>query len=473
MKSLVYPLAVAGLVRADITGPWSYSQMEPPVSITVNAHKRFQTMMGGGCSGAFGVACQQFGSAGLSPANQELVTKYLYDENYGGLSILRNEIGAEHPNTFLGSCPKSPEGPFNYTKWTNLNTADQCQLKFAKTALKYNPDLQVYGNAWSAPGCYKTTGTQLDGGFICGVRGASNCTHDWRHAYADYLLQYVKMYEEQGVKVSMLGAYNEPDFNPYYYDSMLSDGFQAKDFLEVLYPMAKKKYPHMKVSCCDATGARQERDLLSELGRAGGKDLFDVATWHNYQSEPKRPFNAFGKPNLQTEWADGGGPWNTTWDITGQLAEGLQWAIYMHNAFVNADTSGYLHWWCSQANGTDGILINLFGDSFEVSRRLWAFAGYFRFARPGSVRVEALSTVEEVYVSAFENKNGTVAIPVVNAAHIPYNLNINLEGIHARKASAYLSDNHHNVSLVHTYDIRGSHFRATVEPRAMKTFFLH
>jgi glucosylceramidase len=75
----------------------------------------------------------------------------------------------------------------------------------------------------------------------------------------------------------------------------------------------------MKISCCDATGARQERTLLYELERAGGGDLFDVATWHNYQDNPDQPFNAGNKPNLQTEWADGSGGWNSNWDKSGQV----------------------------------------------------------------------------------------------------------------------------------------------------------
>ena len=122
----------------------------------------------------------------------------------------------------------------------------------------------------------KTTGTDYNGGFICGVRG-SNCSADWRQAYANYLVQYVRFYQQEGINISMLGAYNEPDFNPITYASMLSDGYQAKDFLEVLYPTVKAAFPDLKVACCDATGARQERDILYELLRAGGADLFDVA----------------------------------------------------------------------------------------------------------------------------------------------------------------------------------------------------
>lgn len=80
----------------------------------------------------------------------------------------------------------------------------------------------------------------------------------------------------------------------------------------------------------------------------------------------------------------------------------------MHNAFVNSNTSGYTHWYCA-ADPSSGAnaLIRLDGNNYEVSSRLWAFASYFRFSRPGSVRVDATSTVENVYVSAYENKNGT------------------------------------------------------------------
>lgn len=158
--------------------------------------------------------------------------------------------------------------------------------------------------------------------------------------------------------------------------------------------------------------------------------------------------------------------------MTGCTSEGFQWALYMHNAFVNSDTSGYTHWWCVQDTTGDNALIRLRGNNYEVSSRLWAFAQYFRFARPGSVRVDATSDVENVYVTAYVNKNGTVAIPVINAAHFPYDLTINLEGIKKRKLSEYLTDNTHNVTLQSRYKISGSSLKVTVEPRAMKTFWL-
>jgi glucosylceramidase len=140
---------------------------------------------------------------------------------------------------------------------------------------------------------------------------------------------------------------------------MLSDGYQAYDFLSVFYPMVKKAFPNLAVSCCDSTGARQQRTLLYELGRLGGLNLFDINTYHNYQSDIKEPFDDLlhGQPTIETEWSDGGSTWTPTWDVSGNNFEGFQWAIYMHNAFRN-NVAGWSHWWCA-FNGGDAALVNV------------------------------------------------------------------------------------------------------------------
>jgi glucosylceramidase len=99
-------------------------------------------------------------------------------------------------------------------------------------------------------------------------------------------------------------------------------------------------------------------------------------------------------------------------------------------------------------------------------------SGYFRFARPGARRVDAQSNVQEIRVTAWQNKNGTIAIPVVNSAHYTYQLDIKLPGTHLNHAVGYLSDNSHNVSATNQYTIRNGRLQAQIEPRAMKTFFL-
>lgn len=145
----------------------------------------------------------------------------------------------------------------------------------------------------------------------------------------------------------------------------------------------------------------------------------------------------------------------------------------MHNAFVGSDTAGYLHWWCAQNTTGDNALIRLQYDEYFVAARLWAFASYFRFARPGSVRVDALSSAPyEVFSSAYVNKNGSLAIPIINAAHFPYDLEIDLFGGNYTTATAYLTDNYHNVTMVEQQSIKDSRLLTKIDPRAMKTYFL-
>lgn len=201
-----YSLILAGVASPILAQANSLGPPQPlsfRTTLNVNTGKRYQTMIGGGCSGAFSAACQ---TNSLSASDQQTVVKTLFDENLGALSILRNIIGSSAGATILPECPATPAGPFNYSFPTSSN--DSCQLTLAQNALKYNPDLFLYADAWSAPGCFKNTGKEAGGGYICGVRG-SNCTEDWREAYANYLIEYVKLYEQRGVKVSMLGAYNE------------------------------------------------------------------------------------------------------------------------------------------------------------------------------------------------------------------------------------------------------------------------
>lgn len=143
------------------------------------------------------------------------------------------------------------------------------------------------------------------------------------------------------------------------------------------------------------------------------------------------------------------------------------------STIITANTHPSLQWWCAQNTTGDNALIRLNDESYTISARLWAFAGYFRFARPGSVRVDASSDAEDVYVSSFVNSNGTVAVPVVNAAHFAQSVKVDLRGLGSlTKGSAYLTDNTHNVSLVGRFEVSGNTFKATVEPRSMKTFFL-
>ena len=94
MASVSTILALATVAAAQVPASLNYTDgIDTTVSVVVTTGIKYQEMIGGGCSGAFGVACDQFGRNGLSPQNQQAVTETLFSENIGGLSVLVRNLG--------------------------------------------------------------------------------------------------------------------------------------------------------------------------------------------------------------------------------------------------------------------------------------------------------------------------------------------------------------------------------------------
>lgn len=54
-------------------------------------------------------------------------------------------------------------------------------------------------------------GTDYNGGYLCGVTNATCATGDWRQAYADKIVKYLKDYQSRGIDIAHVGFLNEPD----------------------------------------------------------------------------------------------------------------------------------------------------------------------------------------------------------------------------------------------------------------------
>lgn len=211
MRFLESLLAIA-LGGLGVSASPALQARQSRATININTGRTYQVIDGLGFSAAFQRANLIID---LSPTKQKQVLDLLFNTTIGaGFSILRNGIGSsvdsrsDWMNTFLPTNPGSPTARPNY-QWDGK---DSGQLWLSQRAVEYGVET-FYGNAWSAPGFMKTNNNDAGGGTLCGVPGA-NCGNrgDWRQAYADYLVQYIRFYAEAGVKVTHLGFLNEPDY---------------------------------------------------------------------------------------------------------------------------------------------------------------------------------------------------------------------------------------------------------------------
>ncbi|KAH6656321.1 glycoside hydrolase family 30 protein [Truncatella angustata] len=443
-------------------------QRQSSQKITLNVNQNYQTIDGFGISEAFQRANN---IVNLNEPKQSQVLDLLFNTSSGaGFSIVRNGIGSSPSNandwmiTFAQD-PGSPSSPPKY----NWDGKDSGQLWFSQQAAQRYGVKTFYGNAWSSPGFMKTNKNDANGGAVCGLPGATCSSGDWRQAYADYLVQYVKYYAAAGVSVTHLGFVNEPDISTSY-ASMQISGAQAADFIKVLYPtLAQNNMSHVVITCCEATGWNMQSQYTQQLKAAGVEAMVGAITGHTYTSGISGAQSTTRKV-WETECSDLNGGWSTAWYSNGGGGDGYTWANNIYTGLTTGNVSAYL-WWVgtqdrSTNNNNNEKLILVDGQNYQVSKRLWAFAQYSRTVRPGAVRV-GISGGSGLKLTAFFNVDGKVAVNVINTAASTASLSIS--GFNGTTVQAWISDNTHDMETI-TASISGGTVTGSVPGRGMVSF---
>ncbi|MCJ1396626.1 hypothetical protein MMC18_009517 [Xylographa bjoerkii] len=404
LTALSAALAAIAQAAAPTSGP----------IVQVNLNQKYQTFDGIGVAEAFQ---RSLVLHELNTASQKLALDYLFSNTTGaGFTILRNGIGSsptdpfDHMKSIAPTAPPSNSSQLNYIP---LPRDDEYQVWLSHQAIARGVKY-IYADAWSADGYMKTTGTDFDGGYLCGVTNATCASGDWRQSYANKLVKYIRDYQSRGITIDYLDFLNEPDLNTSY-ASMQSSGQQAADFLEIFYPTLQKAGLKTQIACCDGSGWEQNRERLTGIQQAGKEYTLGLVTSHGYSSAPGAPFQTDKKVWL-TEWSTFD-PINYDWYATGSQSEGLTWANHIQQAFAVSNVTGFVYWW-GAANTTDNESLLFINNTAEVrvTKRLWAHAHFgSRFIRQGATRIGAtVSGDSTLNVTAFSNADGTVAVQLIN-----------------------------------------------------------
>ncbi|KAK4446325.1 glycoside hydrolase superfamily [Podospora aff. communis PSN243] len=465
-------LAGSPLILGFVPG-MAASLLEPrqAVSINVNLGQTYQTMDGFGTSEAFqrAVTIQR-----LSVEEQRRALDLLFSMDKGaGLSILRNGIGSSvdsRDDWMVSIQPRNPGGPNAEPKYV-WDGSDSGQLWVSTEAVHTYGVKTIYANAWSAPGYMKTNGNDANGGSLCGVSGASCSSGDWKQAFANYLVQYIKYYAAANVSITHLGFLNEPDYTTSY-ASMRSSGTQAADFIKVLRPtLDKANMTSMIINCCDTMSWTAMNGMLGQMRSV--ESSLGVVTGHSYTSSATSQLSTRLK-TWMTEAADNNGAWTSAWYSNGGPGEGMTWANNIYSAVTSGNVSAYLYWIGAQdrPSTTNSKMIRVVNKRVDPSKRLWAMANWSRFVRPGAVRVGASGS--GVRTSAFRNVDGAVAVQVINSGGAR-DVTINVGGgggFVATNVTAWVTDNTRDCNVIPaTVDAAGK-VSGNVPSRSMVTFVL-
>ncbi|KAL2828612.1 glycoside hydrolase superfamily [Aspergillus pseudoustus] len=435
-------------------------------SIVIIPSTKYQEITGFGFSQAF-TRASQFQAAESTLQKQAL--DLLFDTETGaGFSIIRNWI----PSTTEHSIEPASPGSANSTPVYTWDGDDYGQVWFSTQAASYGVST-IYADAWSAPGFMKTSGNEATAGYLCGTTGHTCSTGDWKQAYADYLVQYVKFYQEEGLKITHLGFLNEPDFSPSYSQMQISDNAQeAIDFIPILYQTVQDAGLSLNLTCCDAMGWDTQSSYTDYLVKAGMEKYLDVITSHMYTGDATFELDT-SLPAWISEAGDetGDGGFVTTWYSSGLVNEGMTWANKLAEGFTAADLSAYIYWEGFEINQTQSAshLVDTSGDEPLLSGIYYAFTMWSRFIRPGAYRIATSGTLTNVVTAAFQNTDDSVVVVLTNSGSSSQTAELSVsDTVDLSSVQAWVTDNDSQVVKT-TVSIGTSSVSVTVPARGVVT----
>jgi O-glycosyl hydrolase len=147
----------------------------------------------------------------------------------------------------------------------------------------------------------------------------------------------------------------------------------------------------------------------------------------------------------------------------------MTWAQRIQSALTTTDVNAFFYWWGASASTANSGLVRLTGDTVTPSKRLWAFAAFSRFIRPGAVRVDATSDSSGVTASSFRNRDGSVVTELLNSGTTPVTETVRMNDVRGHVVASYLTDDTHDVAAGQPIRAHGNTFTTVVPARSLVT----
>ncbi|GAB3296130.1 glycoside hydrolase family 30 protein [Hymenobacter humi] len=413
--------------------------LETQVCVFVDPAHAFQTMLGIG--GALTDASAET-FAKLPKAQQQEFLRAYYSPTAGiGYTLARTSI---HSSDFSS-------GSYTYVadkdvalKTFSVKHDEQFRIPFIKQAMAAaGGKLTLYVSPWSPPAWMKDNGTMLKGGKLL---------PQYRQAWADYYVKFIKAYEQQGIPVWGLTVQNEP-MATQRWESCIFTGEEERDFIKgYLGPTLQKGgLGNRKLIAWD-----HNRDLLVQRASAvlddpqAAKYVWGIG-YHWYETwtgsamlfdNVKRVHETYPDKNLIfTE----GCLEKFELDKVNRWDLGEKYGQSMIGDF-NAGTVGWTDWnvLLDETGGPNHVgnfcYAPIIGDTKAgklIYTNAYYYIGHFsKFIRPGAKRISSSSNRDVLQTTAFRNPDGSVAVVVMNQTDKPLDFQLWMNGQAAKTTSA-------------------------------------
>lgn len=274
-------------------------------------------------------------------------------------------------------------------------------------------------SVWSPPASMKTNGSVTDGG---------NLKPSQYAAFGNYCATFLKQFKQEvGIDCYAFSPQNEAEFvEPYA--SCVYTAETYRDMITVIGPILKAECPNTMIfgpeTMSHTMGAMQAVTLndpdanpyLNAIAVHGYSDgVSPSSPSANVWSKAARMAASYDRRLWMTETSGQADNWSGAMDLAG----GIYVSLYY------GDLNAWVFWRLTQTADWQANTRWLISSSGRKTQRYYASKQYYKYVRPGAVRVESLSDDIDVLPTAFHHKqNRTLTIVVINNASSSRALNL-------------------------------------------------
>ncbi|TGE25894.1 glycosyl hydrolase [Hymenobacter aquaticus] len=421
--------------------------LETQVCVFVDPTKTFQSVLGIG--GALTDASAETYAKLSKDQQQEFMQAYYSPTKGIGYTLARTSIASSDFSS----------APYDYVadqdaslKTFSVRHDEQYRIPFIKQAIAAaGGKLTMYVAPWSPPAWMKDNNNRLKGGKLL---------PQYRQAWADHYVKFIKEYERQGIPIWGLSTQNEP-MAVQKWESCLFTATEERDFIkEYLGPTLKKgglgdrkliAWDHNRDQVYQRASTILDDPQAAQYVWGVGYHWYE--TWTGSQmmfDNVRRVHETYPNTNLLlTEACIEKFDFNKVndWSL------GEKYGLSMINDFNNGNV-GWTDWniLLDETGGPNHVqnfcYAPIIGDTRTgklIYTNIYYYIGHFsKFIRPGAKRIVSSSNRDHLSTTAFRNPDGKVAVVVMNDGDKAQDFQLWLQG----QAAAVSSQPHSIMTLV-------------------------
>jgi glucosylceramidase len=389
---------------------------QPPEKVDVifvDPTKPFQTLVGIG--GALTDAAAETFDKLPAARQQELLTAYFDPKSGLGYSLGRTNINScdfsSDTYTYVSAGDKE-------LKSFNVEHDRQHRIPFIQKALATAGNLTLFASPWSPPAWMKDNNDMLHGGSL---------KPEYYSAWANYYAKFVEAYAKEGIAIWGVSVQNEP-MAIQTWESCVFTAQQERDFVKnFLGPtLVQHGLGDKKIIVWDHNRTMMYQRAATILeDPAAAKYVWGVG-FHWYVNDSfenvRLVHDAF--PGTHLMFTEGcHGPYD------GAQLDEWHWGEAYGKAIINDFNNGADGWtdWNVLLDDTGGpnhvsnfcfapVIADRQGGNLHYMNSFYYIGHFSKFIRPGAKRIISSSTVDNLLTTAFQNKDGSIAVVVMNEA---------------------------------------------------------